>query len=554
MDGVRPVHVELLCGGRPAFEVACSIRDVVTSEGASCHIIHLDAPNEQSLYGREDSFIPLAWNQYIVTALRNHPELVGKFGANQVENIIKQFPPPVVPFDHSLAIRMSAEFAMETVRRELEKHLETAKKRGATPYVAVVLVPEGPTGTGVTWALMDWLPKWRVEYIRGFELAGIPVPDLFQFFLLEFVPARPDEDGNWENVRQGYMTRMRLYERKWPYYWFRFDGAKVNTSSNPAASRIGARVMGMILTSRFAPIPGFEEGQELKHVEDVMGEQTSFLDLPQALRSIDALEGKPVEVMISTVNSPVDEDGCRFAGRILRSAGGGIPLLQTRQLAQRWGKYPEIAGLLPELESATAHDQWWRRLLRRDGKARQARRQLVETVGSALNTELAGDLEGPDGMITYGDWYVKYPVMHDTEQFRSFLDKNAKLGDIVEALDPADMSTIRRALSESVQARIIASEWAQPSNGIQPKFVKLIPFGCKENIETFGVDTGILQGFPDIYPTYEQASGGASCLSLVYILMRSPVRKEDLGKDPLYQLASHQSSQHQLDERDPEKK
>ena len=350
------------------------------------------------------------------------------------------------------------------------------------------------------------------------------------------------------------MTRLRLHGRGWPYYWFRFDGAKVGASSNAASSRIGARVMGMILTSRFAPVPGFEEGEELKHVEDVMDEQTSFVDLPQALRSIDALEEKPVEVMISSVNSPVDEDGCRLAGSILKAAAGGIPVLDVRRLADRWKKYPQLADLVPELGIAAAQDVWWRRLLRRDGMAKATRRRLVETVINALNSELAGDLEGPSGMITYGDWYVKYPFVYGSEQFRSFLDRNSKLGDIVGEADPADMATMRRALSESVQARIIASEWAQPSNGIQPKFVKLIPFGCKENIETFGVDAGLLQGFPDIYPTWEQASGGASCLSLVYILMRSPVRVEDLAKEPLYLLARQQSSQHQRDERDPEKK
>ena len=350
----------------------------MVAEGATCHIIHLDSPREEGLYGREDAFIPLVWNQYVCTALRSDPVHLEKFGAEQIERVIQQFPPPVVPFDHALAIRMAAEFAMETVRKELEKHLEVAKRRGAAPYIAVCLVPEGPTGTGVTWALMDFLPAWRVRYIRAFELAGIPVPDLFQFFLLEFVPAKPDEDGNWENVRQGYMTRMRLHGGSWPYYWFRFDASKVNAASNPAGSRIGARIMGLILSSRFAPVPGIGEGEEAEEgegdeVRGVAADQISFVDLPQALRSIDALEEKPVELMISTINSPVDEDGCRLAGRILSLANRQLALAETRHLAERWHRYPQIGTLLPELEEAAAHNPWWKRVLGRNRKFRQAR-------------------------------------------------------------------------------------------------------------------------------------------------------------------------------------
>ncbi len=605
MDGPRPIHIELLCGGRPGFEVATAIREVVTAEGATCHIIHLDAPREQNLYGKEDSFIPLAWNQYIVTALKNHPDLIEKFGIEQIDQVVKQFPPPIVPFDHPLAIRMAAEFATETVKKELEKHLETAKQKGADPYVAITCVPEGPTGTGVTWALMEWLPKWRVNYIRSFELAGIPVPDLFQFFLLEFVPARPDEDGNWENVRQGYMSRMRLHEKPWPYYWFRFDGAKVSAESNPVSSSIGARLMGMILTSRFAPIPPPIEGEEteLSDAQDVTSDM-SFVDLPQALRSIDALEEKPVEVMISAINTPTDEEGCREGGRLLNKVNEGIPLHEARRFAAKWHRHPEIAEALPELATATGHivprawmlyggmagialgligwfalpvrtvqlavgstgifivatalvsllGSWWRRLLRRDRNIRRASQRVAAAIERAINIEMAGDLVGPNDMVTYGDWYVKYPIKPGTPQFQAFVNNGAKLSDIIAAHDPADLPTIRRSISESVQARIIASDWAQPSNNIHPKFVKLIPFGCKENLETFGVDAAVLQGFPGLNPTWEQASGGASQLSLVYLMMRSPVRKEDLAKQALYHQAFEQSSQHQKDERDPDKR
>ncbi|MCL0101576.1 hypothetical protein M1O29_00610 [Dehalococcoidia bacterium] len=523
------------------------------AEGASCNIIHLDAPREQALYGREDTFIPLAWNQYIVTALKSHPDLIEKFGREQIDHVVTQFPPPVVPFDHASAIRMAAEFATESVRKEMERDLELAKQRGADPYIALCLVPEGPTGTGVSWALMDWLPKWRYEYIRSFELAGIPVPDLFQFFLLEFVPARPDEDGNWENVRQGHITRKRLHERSWPYYWFRFDGAKVSTTSNIKASRIGARVMGMILTSRFAPVPGFE-GDETTTADDFSLDQASFVDLPQALRSIDALQEKPVEVMISTINSPVDEEGCRLAGRILNSARNSIPLEDVQRLSERWSRYPEIGALLEQIEVVASGGGLLRRLLGRGQRFWRAREALEEALRAALDTELAGDLEGPNGMITYGDWYVKYPLTHDSQEFQSFLKSELKLSDIVREKHPGDLSTIRRSLGESVQARIIASDWAQPDNNIHPKFVKLIPFGSSENVETFGVDASVLKGFPSLNPTWEQASGGASHLSLVYVMMRSPVRQQDLGRHPLYVQADEQSSQHQRDERDPDKR
>ena len=173
-------------------------------------------------------------------------------------------------------------------------------------------------------------------------------------------------------------------------------------------------------------------------------------------------------------------------------------------------------------------------------------------VRETLDHELAGDLEGPNAVITYGDWYVKYPLTHDSEQFQVFLKDDAKLGHIIETWAPADLATIRRSLTESVQARIIAGDWAQPSNDINPKFVKLIPFGSKENVEMFGVDAAVLHGFPGINPTLEQASGGTSALSLVYVMMRSPVRMEDVGKYPLYARAFAQSSQHQRDERDPE--
>jgi hypothetical protein len=69
-------------------------------------------------------------------------------------------------------------------------------------------------------------------------------------------------------------------------------------------------------------------------------ERPQYVELIQALDNIDALDRKPVELMISTINMPVDEAECRLAGEVLmelnESSFNKIPK-KANELDKKWG-------------------------------------------------------------------------------------------------------------------------------------------------------------------------------------------------------------------------
>ena len=250
------LHVELLCGGTPAFEAATLIRTALRAQNdVSCSIIHLDREGERT--DREDDFRALEWDVANIRQVRNDSNLEKRYGKDQIDRVIRSFSQGNTPLDDPIGVRLAAHSLSGQVRDQLIKDLIPAVRDNCNVYVAISLVPEGPTGTGVAWALMDWLPEWREGFIQRFLDAGFPNPT-FHYFLLEFLPAYPDEQGgNIGNLVQGHLTRQRLHKHPWEYYWFRFDGAKLcsdfQQTTNKEATRIGALAMGLVLASRIIP-------------------------------------------------------------------------------------------------------------------------------------------------------------------------------------------------------------------------------------------------------------------------------------------------------------
>ena len=259
-NGTNYVHIVFLCGGNPSFQAASEVRKVVVAQQDSCNIIHVDREQEGRTYWAGDHFIELPWGRVTIEQIQENADLLEMYGKDRIEQVIAQFEEGDPPADNPFAIRLAVERLRDVVKGYLMGDLRYHLLRGAVVYVAISLVPEGPTGTGVAWALMDWLPQWRESLSQQARATGGEGPNSFHFFLLEFVPANPDlstQGGGEGNVVQGYMSRTRLYDQNWPYYWFRWDGGKLKTDLNPIsnaeATRIGAMAMGLVLTRRIVP-------------------------------------------------------------------------------------------------------------------------------------------------------------------------------------------------------------------------------------------------------------------------------------------------------------
>jgi hypothetical protein len=347
-----------LCGGHPSFEVAKNIKDVVLRQGASCHIIHVDNPTEATR--SEDTFLPLQWDAIVEQKISYDRNLEREIGPDRIKQIFEQFKPPRTPFDHPLAVRIAASATFPAIRDHLERELEQAHTDGKDVRVGVCLVPEGPTGTGVAWALLNMLPDWKNDYLLGIADAG-GAPEPLDLFLLEFAPADPAQDGNRGNVIQGYLTRQRLYQMvqkgKWKDYWFRFDGGKLFIKNNDVASKIGARAVSFLLTRRLTEEM---QGQSYNGSSSNGSSGAVGMDVAELLNTIQATDLKPIELTLAGINMPVDEGICALAGTALKKwkADGNKNLVLdgpggAREFGDKWkNKYPEVSNQITEVEKA----------------------------------------------------------------------------------------------------------------------------------------------------------------------------------------------------------
>lgn len=247
-------YFELLAPGDPASLAMIEFGRVLKGKGESYHQVRLAASHEQGKYGPEDRFIPLLFTPFDQAKLRNDP-LVAKFGEDKVlaEVALHLDGHTNFPVDSCKAAYLAAAIAKDRLDRTLRDDLLWAKERNYMPYVCVFWVPEGPMGTGGCQFLLSFLPQWRREFIDATRRRGLPDPELFHLFLLEFVPANPAADGGNEgSYLQGQISRFELYPRTGSFKHLVWDGFK-HSSDNKVATRLGAVVLAHLLTSMFTP-------------------------------------------------------------------------------------------------------------------------------------------------------------------------------------------------------------------------------------------------------------------------------------------------------------
>ena len=357
------------------------------------------------------------------------------------------------------------------------------------------------------------------------------------------------------------------------------------------------------------------------------------IDLIETLNAMGAERTKPVELMISALNMPIDEDGCRRAGHLLDQLTSqpqfdGIPD-GVEELAKRWQRHEEVGRTVEGLRCAQANrpkkepkpsPQWWpapailaglgavlviyalldftigvtrfeygkaptwvglivggvfflssvgfafgQRAWRNLGlnKAYQEEKEkadaaefqaldnLREAVRDALNSELAGGLEGPDGIVTRGQWFTKYPLTADNEQFKWFRDnEEATLSKIVERFSPGDESTIINRFKNSVGDLIMSNDWHRRDGHLE---IAVIPFGHQQNMDKFGMtETDFPPRTADTTTRFQPVSGQDFALSCLYIVMRSPVGAEHLANHNLYEQQGARASDEEKSRRDPD--
>ena len=102
---LQPIHVELLCGGTPAFMVALQIKEVLENQrDVSCKIIHIDRGEERAPEDTKagTTFLDLEWNDGTILQVRNDRHLNERVGQDQIERVIKIFSEDEIPLDYPM--------------------------------------------------------------------------------------------------------------------------------------------------------------------------------------------------------------------------------------------------------------------------------------------------------------------------------------------------------------------------------------------------------------------------------------------------------------------
>lgn len=269
-----PIHIELLCGGGPSFDSAYSIKSVLddmehrreanTGFAITSKIIHVERKDQKGNRGKvedEEGFVPFSWVKGVVDGIEvtekfKQPDLQGHVAA-----LVKKFPRGEnPPMDSPFGSRLATHGVWVDIQKCLDHDLTVARSKGAIFRVGLCVVPEGPTGIGVAWALMELLPAWQRAKLVRLDQAGIPIPEGMKMFLLEVLPAVPELAGAGKlSLLQGAISRQRLHKfatdasgPDWPFYWFRFDGGKLGVGfSNAEATQIGALTFASLLATKF---------------------------------------------------------------------------------------------------------------------------------------------------------------------------------------------------------------------------------------------------------------------------------------------------------------